>query len=568
MRDNEPTYLVARTARLAVAGAADAGTGNGTPDTGPLRLEGMAVPWNVAAPIGPFGDTFEFAPGSLKPDVPAHVKLLLDHRPKPFGFGVAFDAQPDRVHAVMEVPRAELADPEVAAAIRQHQNGVRDAFSVGVHVEAGEDTWTGDGYDAVCHTVVTAGRLLELSSVVIPLFEDARAERVAAEHRRTPSIGGTMPSTATTVVHAGPEPEPEPPEHPDTPQPDEPDSTARAGAHALALVPTGHGPATARASRGRFPTFGHFALAVAQGQVDAHYLRVIEAAWSDEVTADVPGLMPEAWMADVIDLMGTVSPTVNLFSRRPLPDAGMTLHQPTLVQSPDVGPVTGEKVEIPSRKVTIGDTPFPVQTYAGGQDISMQVLLRSSPDYLNELMRLYAREMALAINVDAVANLITGTTATSPVDPADLNGTFVDAAVVVLSATYSFPTALVMGVNFWAAMGKATGTDGRPLFPHLSPVNPVGSFALDDGNGNVRGLDYAVDPSMDPNTAILGLRDAFRTWESPMRTLSVDVPRLLGRDVAVFEFVAFGVTDGRGLVKLSGTFPAAARTTSRTTKSA
>ena len=36
-----------------------------------------------------------------------------------------------------------------------------------------------------------------------------------------------------------------------------------------------------------------------------------------------------------------------------------------------------------------------------------------------------------------------------------------------------------------------------------------------------------------------------------MRTLSADVPRVLGRDVAVFEFAAFGVTDTRGLVKMT-----------------
>jgi hypothetical protein len=82
-------------------------------------------------------------------------------------------------------------------------------------------------------------------------------------------------------------------------------------------------------------------------------------------------------------------------------------------------------------------------------------------------------------------------------------------------------------------------------------MNPVGSFRLTDDAGAVRDLGWRVDPSMDPNLAIVGLRDAFRTWRSPMRTLSVDVPRLLGRDVAVFEFAAYGVTDARGLVKMT-----------------
>jgi hypothetical protein len=36
-----------------------------------------------------------------------------------------------------------------------------------------------------------------------------------------------------------------------------------------------------------------------------------------------------------------------------------------------------------------------------------------------------------------------------------------------------------------------------------------------------------------------------------MMTLTADVPRLIGRDVAVFEFVAMGVMDARGLVKMT-----------------
>ena len=564
-----PTTVFFR-APLAVVGelgpvdrAAD-GAPAGPDAGGPIVLEGLAVPWGVTATMNAWGDTVTFRAGSIDPPNPAHVKLCLDHRPKPFGYGAAFESRPDGLWATMHVPRDELADPEVAAAVRQHANGVRDALSIGAAIVAADETIEGDGYDQTIAYDVTAARLLELSSVVVPLFESARSEpiaasadreaflnRVRARHRAEPeSESPTMTLTASTPVPGVPDPDPVDPIDPNGPD----DPTARQSlVRAAAAAPT----RPAGRARGRYASFGHWAHAVARGEVDATYMAIVEAAWADELTTDIPGIIPEQWLTDVIYLMGTVSTTVELFSRAPLPDSGMTLIQPVVTQGPDIGLVVGEKVEIPSRKVLIEGHQFPVNTFAGGQDISMQALLRSSPDYLNVLMTLYAQEMALQLNQSANAALLTGTTATvpAPTDPTDYNAWFIDAAAAILAATYRFPNVALLGTDWWVEMGKATGTDGRPLFPHLSPVNPVGTFAVNDGTGNVRGLDYAVDPSMPPGTAIVGVREAFRTWTSPMRTLSVDVPRLLGRDVAVFQFAAYGVTDARGLVEL--TLPAA-----------
>jgi len=176
--------------------------------------------------------------------------------------------------------------------------------------------------------------------------------------------------------------------------------------------------------------------------------------------------------------------------------------------------------------------------------------------------------MALQLNIAATDALLAGITAASmPLDPADINGSIIDAALVIGRATFAMPQVFLMGSNVWGAIGKAVDTDGRPLFPTYSPMNPVGSFRLTDANGAVRDLGWAVDWSMNPDSAVVGLRDAFRTWRGPMQTLTVDVPRLLGRDVAVFEFAAMGVTDNRGLVELlltGGVAPTGAQRTERT----
>ena len=523
-------------------------------EAGPITLEGLALPWGVTVQLNWWGDTIEFSRGSVMPAVAERVKFLLDHMNKPFGYGTKFEDREDGLWATVAIPRDELDDDAIAAAVRQMRNGVRDALSVGVSIDKTEHDSDSN------HYVCTAGELLELSSVVIPRFSDARVARIAATQ------GGAMPPTANANRRLRADDDTETDTEPDETETtdddgDEDEDEDRLENHRRATHRAGRHTAPTRARRGRYESFGHYALANAQGQVEAAYQQRLEAAWSDELTSDVPGIVPEQWMKEVLDLMGEVSMTVDLFSSAPLPDAGNTIHYPRVDQGPDIGKQAAEKTEIASRKVLIGDAALPVETFAGGQDISIQTILRSDPSYLNVLMGLYAKEMALQVNLAAGVAVIAGTTAVVPVDPTDLNATFIDAAAAILAGTFSFPQVALLGLNWWTTMGKTLGLDGRPLFPTLSPVNPVGSFNVVEAGGNVRGLTYAVDPSIDPDIAIVGLRNAFRTLKSPLRTLSADVPRLLGRDVAVFEFAAMGVLDGRGLVKME--LPAAARSGSK-----
>lgn len=557
-------------ARFVVAGLDPEG-GAGAAD--PIVVHAFAVPWNVVGTLNWWGDTYELEAGSIDPPDPGRVKMLLDHTRTAFGFGAAFAATDDPVPglaATMHVPRAELDHPDVARAVRQMANGVRDAVSIGARIiEADEEQ--GDDRFAT-HYRVHRAELLELSSVVLPMFADARVASIAA-HRSPQPKGGRMANATDRRARAGrDDDDPTDDDDDDATGGDDDagttdDESARAEAHRRAIAPRAHTPGRAAAAGGRFATFGAFTRAVIEGAVEAAYMERLAAAWTDQLTSDVPGLVPEAWMREVVDLMGTVSATVDLFSSRPLPDSGNTLHQPVLTQGPDVGPVVGEKVEIPSRKVLIGDVPFAVQTFAGGQDVSIQTILRTDPAYLDELMRLFAREMALQLNMSANVALLAGATATAPLDPADVNGSVIDAAMAIGTGTYSMPQVFLLGANVWAAIGKAVDQAGRPLFPTYSPMNPVGSFQLADASGAVRDLGWAVDWSMNPDVAIVGLRDAFRTWRGSMQTLSADVPRLLGRDVAVFEFAAMGVVDARGLVKMTLTGATTASSSRRSSAS-
>jgi len=540
---------------------------------GPIRITGLALPWDTTVRLNWWGDTVAFAPGSVDVANPRHVKHLLDHRLKPFGYGLEFESRdagawgPAGLYGTVAVPRDELADPDVDAAVRQMRNGVRDAWSVGVTLDDVEENYDKSTHHS--HVTVIRGTLLELSSVVIPRFADARIQTIAAdagagglEALIDAAIGRRLAGDQTT--------EPEDPDDDDETEGDDvseqtTDDTADAEASRLAQ----HRRATMRAVpdrpiSGRFPSFGAYArakLEAGPAGLDESYERRVQAALVDTTTGDIPGLLPEAWLREVVDLMGSMAPTISAFRSRPLPDTGMTVNVPQVTSRPMTGPVAQEKTDIPSGNTTITPGSFSVDTYAGGEDISIQALLRSDPSYFDEVMRLYVGQMAGAVNAAALDLIARGATA-GPAWPAaatGINQAFVDSAVLILNALKRFPEVAILSSAAWAAMGGAVDGDGRPIFPNVGLWNPVGLVNITDGTGNVRGLTYYVDPSVNAGVAwaVVGVRDAFLSMLGPVGTLTADVPAKLGRDVAVYRFASMGILDQTGLVRI-GAAPAAA----------
>lgn len=535
-----------------VAGLDPAGDA-GDPDR-PVTVTALALPWSTTVTLNYWGDTVEFLPGSVTvpAELAARVKFLLDHRPHPMGYGVEFRSTAAGLEATFAIPREELVDPDTARAVRQMVNGVRDAVSIGADLVAYTEHQV-DPRAGTVHLQVTEAELFEVSSVVLPRFADARIASIAAAARRPAALELGGPNDLPD--------DPDPDADPDADDPDQeapvPDQTltddpagdaleARRILHAAGLAAGGPSRPPAR-----FASLGEFILAVAAGEAgDPVYVRTLQAALAGQVTGDTPGLIPEAWLSTVVDLMGAMTPTVQAFSTAPLPATGMTVNLPVVKQYPDAGLQAAELDPIATRKVLIDPVGFPVKTFAGGQDVSLQEILRTDPSYLTVLAQLWVKELGLQLNTWASGQLVAGTTATSPWDDAELNGSFIDASAVVLAATFRLPDVAVMGVDCWKTLGKAKGTDGRPLFPGLSPINPVGSFTLTDLSGNVRGLAYYVDPTMPAKTTVLGVREAFLTMAGPVGTLGSDVPNTLSREVAVYQFAAGGVVDARGLVKM------------------
>lgn len=324
-------------------------------------------------------------------------------------------------------------------------------------------------------------------------------------------------------------------------------------------------PTAGAGRRGHFRSFGDFAQRVARGELgpmgDEQRERFYRAL-ATATTADASGLLPEQWMTEVIDLYRTLTPTVQAFAQRTLPETGLVINQPIVTQRPIVNAQASQltEAEVASQKAVIGTATWNVATYGGGNNVSLQTIQRTDPDYLDQLYRLWVREMALDVNTDVATALYaaandTNTTALEYTTAAAFDELIIDASAVFLDTLHRPAEVVGLSVDLWKALAKAKGSDGHPIYPTINPQNRQGSMNARDTSGNIVAVSWFVDPALGGVGAgisgVVGVRDAWMTATSPMGTLAADVPSNLSQDHAVYQFAAFGATDTAGLMQIA-----------------
>jgi hypothetical protein len=248
---------------------------------------------------------------------------------------------------------------------------------------------------------------------------------------------------------------------------------------------------------------------------------------------------------------------VQAFDQRTLPANGLTVAQPTVTTRPTVDLQASQNTEVESTAAVIGSTSWNVVTFAGGQNTSLQTILRSDPSYLDELMRLYMRELALDVNLKVATALLAAaddvnTTALEYTTAKAFDTLIVDASAVFMDTLHRPAEVVGMSVDLWKALAKAKDTAGDiPLYPSLNPMNRSGTLNAVSTSGQIIGVDWYVDPALGGVgagiTGVVGVRDAFRTLLGPIGTLTADTPATLGRDTAIYQFGAYGKVDAAGL---------------------
>jgi phage head maturation protease len=286
--------------------------------------------------------------------------------------------------------------------------------------------------------------------------------------------------------------------------------------------------------------------------------RAYVAAAAD--TTDNAGLIPTRQLTTVINgLANATRSNIDAISRGVLPDAGMSFELPKITQLPAV---TQE-----DEGGTLADTDqnseflsVSVKKYSGAQTFSVELFDRSSPAFIDELMRNMAAQYAKATDTAVNAALIAGasadgTTITTYPTAAELLGFVARGAASVYAGTQGFAKNIIMNTSQWANV-MSLNDSGRPIYNASQPMNAGGVVTPTSIRGNVAGLDLYVTANTaagtDTDGSILIVNpDAYTWYESPTYQLRADVIATGQISIAMYGYGAIATKLAAGAFKVN-----------------
>jgi HK97 family phage major capsid protein len=261
-----------------------------------------------------------------------------------------------------------------------------------------------------------------------------------------------------------------------------------------------------------------------------------ERAIADLITTDNAGVVPDAFSQELIGVIDAQRPFMSTTRRMLTPTSGMGLILPKIVTRPSVAQQVTEKTDLSSTATSITTATYDAETLGGAGDISLQLLKRSSPEFLGLYLELLAEAMSLAAEDRAVDVLLASSpTAGGVIAPGNLS---LGAAWTNSNNSRLRPDTIWMSSAAVAAFidAKATTTN-TPLYSTLSPNITAGGGL----GGTISGLRPVHVPTLDNETVkvIVGPSRGFAWAEDGAYTLQVDVPAKAGRDVALVSIFWF-----------------------------
>jgi hypothetical protein len=229
----------------------------------------------------------------------------------------------------------------------------------------------------------------------------------------------------------------------------------------------------------------------------------------------------------------------------------MSFTIPKLVTPPTVAEVAEEGDPF-GTPMTSSFLTVNVEKYAGASRISWELIDRSSPAFLTELLREMSSAYAKATDLAVVSALLSGgTDATAVAGTADgLQSFIATESAAAYAGSGNFARNLVANTTNWTAiMGYQDGSD-RPLYNAAAPSNAPGAVNGTSIVGNVLGTNLFVDPHIGAGAdegMILLAPEAATWYESPVRQVRVDVIGSGQIEVSVYGYGALAIKKPLGV---------------------
>jgi hypothetical protein len=292
-----------------------------------------------------------------------------------------------------------------------------------------------------------------------------------------------------------------------------------------------------RAPLARFATAQQFYAEFRAADEEGRQALAVEFALVDQITANNPGVMIPGWRTELKANLDARRPAITALGSQGLPDTGMSVSWPYYNGNLDaiIAQQVAEKAELQSTRIDILQDSENILTAGAASDISYQLLMRSSPSYLEAHNRILFAAWARYTEARFEAALLAGGTQRTPELPADLkldtaavtlNGLLWEASSAVEDATGAPADTVLMSKNLFAELGYnaklIAGDDNTGSSNGRAQTIRVGQF------------DVTKAPFLPNDTTIVTNGQAAKFSESgPMLATEENVARL-GRDVAVW----------------------------------
>lgn len=439
----------------------------------------------------------QFAKGSIEP---APVLLNLEHdRARRIGKTLDIAANDTGIDATFKISQTTAGTDALVEAA----DGLRDGFSVEVSINEYETLKDG--------TVrILAGELTGVALTSEPAIRSARVSEVAASEEDSEST-----PDAEETTNEG----------------DEVDNTVTQ-ADAVETVEAAQS-VTAAAAVGGFTAKPRIEVTAAK-----YMENKINAALGDEDakryvlaadnTTDNSAFNPTPQLTTVINGLSTmIRPSIDAISRGTLPNSGLQFEIPKITTAPTAA-AADEDAAFSETDQQSSFLSVTVKKFASQQKFSVELLTRgNSPAFYDELYRNMVAAMAKAQNAYVSAALVSaatadGTTTTTYPTAAELLAFVGRGAASVYNATAGLPnpfaTRMIAGTGQWQNI-MSLNDSGRPIYIASQPQNAGGALSPTSLRGNVAGLDFYVDPSLNSGdadgTLLMVNPDAYTWYEDP-----------------------------------------------------
>lgn len=495
-------------------------------DSNKRTISGKIVSWNEKGNTSA-GATV-FAKDSI--DFSKPIKLLLEHdKTRPLGKLVDITANDQGLEGTFKLAKTFAADD----ALEEAATGLRDGFSVGVMVDA----W--DNKDGAM--VISKSSLAEVSLVSDPAIQSARVEKVVATETpiensdATAEDQKTEENTVSEIISEAPIA-----------------TEAVEAAKSEPVAVQANQPVAYTSPRSPIVSAGSYLEHSIKASMGNDESALYVKAAND--TSTNTGLTLAPHMTEFITSTIGNRPSVEAVSRGQLPASGMSFTIPKLTTAPTVDGNSTEGEALGGTEMASGYITVDVKKAAGLQNISWELIDRSSPVFYDELIRELNNAYAKATDEALFTKFVTDGTAGTAVATADADGlqSFIATeAAAAYAATGGFATNLVSNASWWSVLLGAQDSTKRPIYAAANPSNNAGIASPTSVVGSVLGTNYYVDPFIGSGTGddsmFLINPNSITFYEAPKTTLQVQAFANGRLQVAVYGYYAIGTKIGGGI---------------------